>query len=251
MPRSLVTITLLAGAFALALVSSGCTPKYPKCNNDDHCKEHKEFCVNGMCQQCRNDKDCKKGEQCAGGACKPIPGYCENKDECPPGQVCKGNRCSPCANNEECGPGMKCNAGKCVKCIADSDCPENHECQNGVCVAPPPKPVAGPCQPEPVYFDFNESVLTSKATTALREAAKCIKSVADRKMRLEGHCDPRGTEEYNLALGDRRARGVLKYLRRIGVPKAKLRSVSKGKLEATGTDESSWSSDRKVKFVWE
>ncbi len=248
MPRSLWILTVLG---SLSILFGACTPKYPKCDNDEHCKAKGEYCVNGMCQQCRDDKNCEKGQQCKAGRCEAIPGYCESKDECPPGQVCKANRCSPCANDAECGEGLKCNNGKCVSCITDSDCPENNECQNGVCVAPPPKAVQGPCQPAAVFFDYNESVLTSKATAALRDAAKCIKSVADRKMRVEGHCDPRGTEEYNLALGDRRARSVKKYLRRLGVKKRKMRSVSKGKLEATGSDEGSWAEDRKAKFIWE
>lgn len=248
MPRSLLTFVLFS---SLAMVFGACKPDYPKCDKDSHCKEA-EFCVNGMCQKCRNDKDCSKGQECKAGRCEAIEGYCEDKDACPPGQICKNNRCSNCSSTEECGPGLKCDSnGRCVQCLADSDCPENHECQNGSCVAPPPPPVKGPCQPEAIYFDFNESVLTSQATAALRDAAKCIKSVSDRKMRLEGHCDPRGTEEYNLALGDRRARSVAKYLYRLGVKKRKTRTVSKGKLEATGSDESSWSQDRKVKFIWE
>ena len=68
---------------------------------------------------------------------------------------------------------------------------------------------------------------------------------------MEGHCDARGTEEYNLALGDRRARSVKRYLLRLGAPRDRIRAVSKGKLEATGYDAGSWAKDRKVIFVWE
>lgn len=251
MPRSLLTLSLMIGSFSLLLM--GCPPKYPKCDKDENCKKG-EFCVNGMCQQCRNDKDCGEGKTCKEGRCEDIPGYCKTSEDCSNGQVCKENRCAPCANDGECGPDGRCRNGRCLKpgeCATDDDCPENHECQNGTCVAPPKPADAGPCSPEPVYFDFNEFVLTSKATSKLQAAAKCIKSVANRKMRIEGHCDSRGTEEYNLSLGDRRARSVIKYLRRLGVSKKRLRPVSKGKLEATGSEESSWAMDRKVKFIWE
>jgi peptidoglycan-associated lipoprotein len=118
-------------------------------------------------------------------------------------------------------------------------------------VAPPTQQGTGPCTPNPVYFAFNEFVLTSEATAALQEAAKCIKSVADKTVRIEGHCDPRGTQEYNLALGDRRARAVVRYLKRLGIGGKRLRPVSKGELEAKGTDESGWTQDRKAAFFWD
>ncbi|MCA9667887.1 MAG: OmpA family protein [Myxococcales bacterium] len=247
----LVHVLLLGGL--VALVAPGCTPKYPNCEKDSHCRQG-EFCVNKKCQQCRNDKDCEKGQECKSGACQKIPGYCETAADCPNQGACKNNRCVPCTSDADCGAGAKCKSGRCLQpgqCVNDDDCPANHECQNGTCVAPPKPAAAGPCTPEPVYFDFNEFVLTSSATAALQKAAECIKKVSGRTIRLEGHCDPRGTEEYNLALGDRRARAVRKYLRRLGISTKRMRPVSKGKLEATGTGPSSWARDRKVLFVWE
>jgi peptidoglycan-associated lipoprotein len=65
---------------------------------------------------------------------------------------------------------------------------------------------------------------------------------------IEGHCDPRGTTEYNMGLGDRRARIVSKVMTTLGVEKSDLRVVSKGEEEATGTSEEGWSRDRKVVF---
>jgi peptidoglycan-associated lipoprotein len=251
MLRSLWTISLI-GSFALVVTACG-DPEYPNCENDKHCKKG-EFCVNKKCQQCRNNADCGEGKQCNGGRCEGIPGWCKTKDDCEKGQICKDNKCGPCSSDAECGENGKCRNGKCLgpgECASDDDCKPGEECQNGMCAKPPKPADPGPCTPEAVYFDFNEFVLTSSATAKLRAAAKCIKSVKGKKMRLEGHCDPRGTEEYNLALGERRARSVLKYLKRLGVSQRRLRTLSKGKLEATGTDETSWSQDRKVKFVWE
>jgi peptidoglycan-associated lipoprotein len=246
---SRILTVAIAGVVSLFLLT-GCPPKYPKCDKDEHCKEG-EFCVNGLCQQCRTDQDCGTGNLCKGGRCEP---GCRSSDDCPGGQACINYKCVPCQSDNDCGPGGRCRQGRCLKpgqCATDEDCPENHECQNGICVAPPPAPAAGPCTPKTVYFDFNESVLTSEATATLQGNVDCIKSVAGRRVRLEGHCDPRGTEEYNMALGDRRARSVQRYLTRLGIPANRLRPVSKGKLEATGSDEASWALDRKVMFIWE
>lgn len=254
MTRCLSTLFTLGTLAFLLTVWTGCPPKYPKCDKDEHCKEG-EFCVNGLCQQCRNDKDCEKGQFCKGGRCEPIPGYCESTDDCPDGKACKNNRCVPCETDGDCGEGLRCRSGKCLRpgqCVTDEDCPENHECQNGVCVAPPPdNSGAAPCTPSTIYFGFDEHVLSTQATKKLQDAAQCIKRVPGRTIRLEGHCDPRGTEEYNLALGDRRAQAVRRYLVRLGVKGDQLRPISKGKLEATGTSESSWALDRKVQFIWE
>jgi peptidoglycan-associated lipoprotein len=243
-------ITLASG---LLVLMSGCKPDYPKCDKDEHCKDQ-EYCVNGMCQQCRDTADCAKGEVCNQGRCEQPEGYCETAADCPDQQACKDNRCVPCAADGDCGPNGRCRDGRCLgpnDCITDEDCPENYECQGGSCVAPPITEAAGPCQPEPIYFGFDEFVLSAAATRKLQQAARCINSTSNRSVRVEGHCDPRGTEEYNLALGDRRARSVTNYLGRIGVPAERLRPVSKGKLEATGTNESSWALDRKVLFIWE
>lgn len=243
----------VAFASCVLLVSTGCKPDYPKCDKDEHCKEN-EFCVNGLCQQCRDNADCQQGQVCNQGRCEAPEGYCETAADCPNGQACKDNRCAPCVADGDCGEGGRCREGRCLgpnDCVSDEDCPENYECQGGTCVAPPTGAGDAPCQPEPVYFGFDEFVLTSTATSKLQQAAKCVNSVPGRTVRVEGHCDPRGTEEYNLALGDRRARAVTNYLTRIGVPSGRLRPVSKGKLEASGSDESSWAQDRKVLFIWE
>jgi peptidoglycan-associated lipoprotein len=234
-----------------SLLLVGCAPKYPKCDSDEHCRKG-EHCINGKCQQCRDDKDCGPGKICHSGRCDP---GCRTSDDCPGGQVCKAEQCGPCATDADCGVGGRCQQGKCLppkRCTTDKDCPPNQECQNGICVGPPIGASApARCTPQTIYFDFNESVLTVEATNKLQENRNCIQSVPRRKLRLEGHCDPRGTDAYNMALGDRRARSVRRYLERLGADASRLRPLSKGKLEATGTDETSWAMDRKVTFAWE
>ena len=250
---------LLLGVIVLvALIVGGCRPKYPKCERDSHCKKT-EYCVNKLCQQCRDSRDCAKGRYCNAGRCDPIVGYCEGDNDCPDGLPCINNRCAaPCEGDSDCNGG-KCCDGKCLKdegaCCKDEDCPENSECQQNRCVAPPSDngdgDVGEKCVPPTVYFGFNSHTLSSEATSALQQAASCIQSVADRRVRVEGHCDPRGTEEYNLALGDRRARAVVKYLTRLGISGSRMRPVSKGELEAQGTNQATYASDRKVQFGWE
>lgn len=233
-----------------ALAITACTPKYPACDKDEHCKQG-EFCVNKLCQQCRNDGDCGPGKLCQKGRCEE---GCRTTADCPDGKACKDGKCAPCAADADCGEGGRCRAGKCLRpgqCASSADCPPNHECQDGRCVAPPKAAAPPACSVETVYFDFNESVLTVEASSKLQANARCIKEAKGRTLRLEGHCDPRGTDEYNIALGDQRARSVQRYLGRLGIETSRLRVVSKGKLEATGKDESGWARDRKVVFIWE
>lgn len=68
-------------------------------------------------------------------------------------------------------------------------------------------------------------------------------------MRLVGHADPRGEDSYNLALGERRATGVKKYLVNAGLGDNQGDVTSRGEMDATGTDETSWSKDRRVDVV--
>ena len=69
-------------------------------------------------------------------------------------------------------------------------------------------------------------------------------------MYLEAHADQRGTEEYNIMLTDKRGNTVKKFLEDLGVTGDNMQVVSKGDLEATGTDEASMQKDRRVEFVW-
>lgn len=101
-----------------------------------------------------------------------------------------------------------------------------------------------------VYFDFDSSAI--KATE--REKLKAAKDYLDKnpgyKLLLEGHCDWRGTAEYNLGLGDRRANATKRYLQSLGVSPDKLDTLSKGSLEATrNADASTMQKDRRVSLV--
>ncbi len=105
-------------------------------------------------------------------------------------------------------------------------------------------------QCSPSFLIWAHFTSGSRDQKTLEANAKCILSVKKRKVHLNGHCDPRGTEEYNLALSNQRAQAVKRYLESLGVVAGRLHIVPKGELEATGTAEDSWFKDRKVEFVW-
>src|SRR5882724_12002537 len=85
---------------------------------------------------------------------------------------------------------------------------------------------------QPVYFDFDKSNIKETERSKLQDAAKYLKDHSDQRILLEGHADWRGTAEYNLSLGDRRANAAKKYLGSIGSAE-KVDTVSKGSLEAS------------------
>jgi peptidoglycan-associated lipoprotein len=103
---------------------------------------------------------------------------------------------------------------------------------------------------QPVLFDFDKSDIKQSERAKLQDAAKYLKDHADQRLLLEGHCDWRGTAEYNLGLGDRRASAAKKYLTGIGVAADKSEPLSKGSLEAAkNADEATMAKDRRVDIV--
>jgi peptidoglycan-associated lipoprotein len=108
------------------------------------------------------------------------------------------------------------------------------------------------CQRAVVYFDFDRDALTSEARGVLDPLVPCLQQVRGR-VRLEGHTDERGTTEYNLALGQRRADSVHRYLIGQAVPVNKLRTVSYGKERPAdpSSTERGWARNRRVEIVVE
>lgn len=105
---------------------------------------------------------------------------------------------------------------------------------------------------ETVYFDFDKSDLRKDARDALsKNSETLLKTVADAKIKVEGHCDERGSDEYNLALGDRRAKSVAKYLTTLGVKADRISTISYGKEKpaVSGNNEAAWSKNRRAEFV--
>lgn len=115
-----------------------------------------------------------------------------------------------------------------------------------------PKPAVAENRFEAVYFDFDKSDLRQDARDVLSKNAEIIlKSLADTKIKVEGHSDERGSAEYNLALGERRAASALKYLTTLGVKAENLSIISYGKEKpaVNGSDEAAWAKNRRAEFV--
>jgi peptidoglycan-associated lipoprotein len=104
---------------------------------------------------------------------------------------------------------------------------------------------------QPAYFDYDSSDLTDAARTALNGDAAVLKRYPTWVVTIEGHCDERGTKEYNLALGERRAVNARTYLISLGLDANRLRTVSYGSEFPfdPGHDESAWSKNRRAHFV--
>jgi peptidoglycan-associated lipoprotein len=243
----------LAGIILAAVFVVGCDPTYPNCETDKQCAAKKEFCVAGKCQQCRTSQDCPAGSACNGNRCQKIPGYCQDKSQCPAGQECIANACRACTSDKECPAGTVCYKGSCAnkkRCAKDDDCAQNEDCVDGFCKTEGPA-TAPPtvCTLAAVFFDFNESALTSDATGTLARNSECLKQVV-RPVTLVGHADPRGTPEYNIALSEKRAQSVRSHLERLGIESARMAILPRGALDAKGKDEPGWAQDRRVDFTW-
>lgn len=98
------------------------------------------------------------------------------------------------------------------------------------------------------HFAFDSAQVTSRDYPTLDSLVRCFTSgpLAKREMRLIGHADPRGDEEYNLALGGQRADGVKTFLVGRGLSSARAATTSRGEMEAKGTNEVTWAEDRRV-----
>jgi len=292
----------LSLAFAVsALALAACTPDYPKCKTDEHCKTRPTpktdkllWCVNGMCVECRDKADCPEGHDCVANACKEIPGYCSPSKPCPAGQVCRNNRCGPeCSAEFPCPAGQKCENNRCVpdwecsdtqpcppgkvckdhKCVAESECspakpcPKGKECKDGKCediagycdetkpCPPGEKCVNNRCEKEevkceftPIYFDFDKSNIREDQKASLEKNVECLKKMGDKKWVLEGHCDERGTNEYNIALGERRWKSVRDALKAAGVPEDRVEGISYGEERPVCKEhnEDCWQKNRRV-----
>ena len=104
---------------------------------------------------------------------------------------------------------------------------------------------------ENVYFEFDSAMLSDAARRSLARNFAVMKKNPQSSIRVEGHCDERGSDEYNLALGERRAQTVVRYLTTMGVPVDRLSTISYGKEKPAdpGHDETAWSRNRRDEFI--
>lgn len=99
-----------------------------------------------------------------------------------------------------------------------------------------------------VFFDTDASTVREDGRQTLNKQAEWLKKYTNYQITVEGHCDERGTREYNLALGERRANAARQYLIAQGIPAARIKTVSFGKErpDPVGSDEAAWSRNRRA-----
>ena len=240
--RFLLVAALVVGAVAAA----GCPgPDFPKCEKDDQCKKDAKgaavnmYCLFGQCQECAKDSHCGAGQKCNRGRCEKA---CTADDQCGTGQICEEASCTPaqCTETKPCGGGLQCDKGRCKAPAATTTGPTT----TGPALACEKKA-------QRIHFDFNMADLRPDAREVLDTLSKCMQQNADWKLTIEGHCDERGTTDYNLALGERRAGSVKEYLARLGVDKSRIRTISYGKEKPIdpSSSEEAWAKNRRGELV--
>jgi len=115
-----------------------------------------------------------------------------------------------------------------------------------------PGPMEGVLAKRTIYFDFDSSEIRGEGTDIVAAHAKYLASNSGIKVRLEGHTDERGSREYNIGLGERRAQAVRRALLLQGAAEGQLSTVSYGEERpaAAGSDEAAWTKNRRVEIVY-
>jgi peptidoglycan-associated lipoprotein len=223
MRRVLLLAVTVVGVAAL----SGCPakPKSGECKSSQDCAAQEGFgkvCVEGRCQECGADADCRDGFVCRQNKCVPKP-QCRADADCPKGQRCEGERCVA-AQAEAQPSGEEAGAGKVPA-----------ECRDTAAFT--------------IRFGFDQSTLTPDSQQTLQKLADCLKRAPAKQVLIQGNCDSRGTTQYNIALGARRAEAAKKYLSDLGVA-SKLDTVSYGKEKPVCTEETEacWAKNRRDDF---
>jgi peptidoglycan-associated lipoprotein len=204
----------------LSMVLAACPspPKNGECKSSKDCEAQAGFgkiCVEGKCAECAADTDCKAGFTCAGAKCEPKP--------------------APAV-----APAPK------PECVADGDCGSGKGCQSGKCVSTI-EPACADVSLFTVYFGFDQSTVTSDGGATLKSLAACLAKAPAKRVMLDGHCDDRGTTQYNLALGKKRAEAVKKYLSDLGVASTiETNTFGKEQPRCRESNEACWSKNRRV-----
>lgn len=244
---ALAAVGLCLLGFALA--SCGDSSRKPGCKVDKDCKSP-QVCAAGKCVECTDDAQCPAGKRCSASACVAAP-ECLNDKQCPTGQVCQAGKCKACAADSDCGPGASCQAGACQQgkpCTKDDQCADDEDCVNGSCRKAGSTSAGGAsCTLATVYFAFDDASVQPSERDRLAGNVACVEKTRGKNIYLIGHTDTSGTEEYNIALSERRAQAVADYMARLGTDPARMQLVPKGETEPTGLGDDK---DRRVEFQW-
>jgi len=225
---------------------TGCPvkPKSGECRTSVDCAAEGglgKVCVEGRCQECSADADCKAGFVCRSWKCLPRP-ECSADADCPEGKACEAERCvarKAAEKGRECASHVDCSEGR--LCDADGRCVSRPESEDPACADP---------ATWVVRFGFDESALVPEAQGKLQAVAGCLRKRPAAHVVVTGHCDELGTTEYNLALGSRRADAARKYLTDLGVA-GTLETVTLGKERplCSESTEGCWARNRRAEVM--
>jgi peptidoglycan-associated lipoprotein len=208
---------LAALAFVALLTACPSPPKNGECKSSKDCEAQAGFgkiCVSGQCAECAADTDCKEGFTCRSNKCEPRPAPVVAAPK------------PDCLADAECGSGKGCQAGKCVNTL-DPACADDSAFA--------------------VRFGFDQASIGSDSAATLKKLAACLAKAPARRVLVDGHCDDRGTTQYNLALGKKRSEAVKKYLSDLGVAGAiDTNTYGKEQPLCREANEACWSRNRRA-----
>ncbi len=233
-------VVLLSIMVAASIVMVGCkkTGGVATCKNDAECrvdasgKEINGVCYMGKCEECAQDSDCSDLKQCVNNRCLSA---CQADADCGVNSHCERNYCvSDCTSNEGCASGEVCAQGRCVAQMGGIG---TEECQ-GL---------------ETVHFDFDKYSVRTEEKQRIAKVGECLKANPAMRTTVNGHADNRGTESYNLALADRRAKSVKEELVGSGIATSRINTVSYGHQQPVvdENNEYAWQQNRRAEFVLE
>ncbi len=228
--RRVLLLSVTAAALA-TLAGCPAKPKSGECKSSQDCLEQEGFgkvCVEGRCQECAADADCKDGFVCRANKCVPKP-QCAKDADCPEGQRCEADRCVPARDEAADAAARKKAAEDAEKGAVPPECAD---------------PSAFT-----IRFGFDQATIGADSQKTLQKLADCVKRAPAKKLTVVGHADERGTTQYNIALGARRAESARKYLADLGVA-TKLDTVSFGEEKPLCTEatEDCWARNRRGEF---
>jgi peptidoglycan-associated lipoprotein len=224
MRRALVLALTLS---TIALTACPSPPKNGECKSSKDCEAQAGFgkvCVQGRCAECAADSDCKAGFVCTGNTCQPKPGPADTSATTTAPRA-------ECVADGECGAGKACQAGRCVTAAVDPACAD---------------PAAFT-----VHFGFDRADISASDGALLQKLSACLQKSPARRVQVDGHCDERGTTQYNLALGKKRAEAVKKYLADLGAGAVETNTYGKEQPLCRESSEDCWARNRRAAFTIE
>lgn len=216
--------TFLIGVVALCIpiLFTGCQKKASlgSCKADKDCrvdasgKEINGVCINGECQECREDTDCQGLQQCVNNRCETS---CQKNADCTAGEVCSSNG----------------------YCVSEAEIGGNELTENDL------KNISN------VRFAFDSFQIGNEYHASLNNVATYMDNHPNVQITLEGHTDAQGTPAYNMILGNKRALAVADYLKAKGIASNRIRTVSYGEQrpEVSESNEEAYAQNRRTVLV--